>query len=434
MHLTSTEGEVRNQKTPGFWFAIAMLNLLLAALAGVVLRLAFIVELPWVEYRNLQHAHSHVALLGWGHLAIWALILTNWRSQLSKPRIFEYLFLISEIAVLGMYLTFPLFGYSGIPIFFTSVHLICSYLFIYFFLNQSRRLGGKAPAHDRFLKASFLFQILSTLGIWILPFIIAMGERHSSAYHMAVQFFLHFQFNGWLIFSCLALFLKMFQSQVSLPDSLVRKFYWLLAISTVLTYALAVTWTQPKPYIFWINSFGVLLQFFALVLFGQMLLRFDRKWSQQLAPITRVLFSCAAIAFILKILIQTAVIIPAIAVVAYTIRNFVIGFIHLFLLGMITPFLIGIACEKKWIQGNHWTAKYGGALFVAGVILTEGLLFLQGLSLWMARGFLPGYHMLIFLFSILLVVAVALLYRPRGRLRYLQMQHRRHKPKYSASH
>ena len=44
--------------------------------------------------------------------------------------------------------------------------------------------------------------------LWILPIIIFQGARNSSAYHMAVQFFLHFQFNGWFIFGVLGLLFK----------------------------------------------------------------------------------------------------------------------------------------------------------------------------------------------------------------------------------
>ena len=53
------------------WFWVALLNFVLAAVAGILLRYAFVQELEWMQYRHFQHAHSHVAMLGWIFLGIW---------------------------------------------------------------------------------------------------------------------------------------------------------------------------------------------------------------------------------------------------------------------------------------------------------------------------------------------------------------------------
>ena len=50
------------------WFMLALGCLLAAAAMGVTLRLIYVMELSWLRYERWEHAHSHVAMLGWGYL------------------------------------------------------------------------------------------------------------------------------------------------------------------------------------------------------------------------------------------------------------------------------------------------------------------------------------------------------------------------------
>ena len=108
----------------------------------------------------------------------------------------------------------------------------------------------------------------------------------------------------------------------------------------------------------------------------------------------------------MKIIIQTAVIVPQIGVVAYTIRNFVLGFIHLLLLGMATCFLLGFAAHENLISLAVKGAKAGLAILMTGIILSEFILFGQGVLLWGEMGFLPAYYNLIFGVSVLMPVGL----------------------------
>jgi hypothetical protein len=398
------------------WFQTALFNLVLAALAGVVLRLAFVTEIPSLHYRNLLHGHSHMALIGWGYLAIFALFIDSWGDHSSKYRLFRWLFYGSEIAVLGMYLTFPIYGYKSIPIFFSTLHLVLSYFFVYHFIKEVSRNSKTNHLSSKFAKAALYFHAFSTLGIWILPWLISMGLRHSSAYHMAVQFFLHFQFNGWLIFAILALFFKRLEaSQTPTPIQWGKYFYNLLTLSTFLTYALAVTWTQPVPLIFWINSIGVSIQFVALFYFIRICL-VNTTFMNQYNIMAQLLLWTAGLSFVLKIFIQTVVIIPDIAVVAYTIRNFVIGFIHLFLLGMVTSYILASAHERGWIDFEKGQKKWGVYLFLFGFLSTEFFLFIQGIGLWLSWGFIRHYYLILMALSCFLLVGLMMLFMGKNAL------------------
>ena len=52
---------------------IALGYFLIIAFLGVLLRLFFIIDVPF-DYRFIVHSHSHVALLGWLYTALTSLI------------------------------------------------------------------------------------------------------------------------------------------------------------------------------------------------------------------------------------------------------------------------------------------------------------------------------------------------------------------------
>ncbi len=394
---------------PRQWFAVAVLNFALAGLAGIVLRWAFVHEIPFLDYRNLVHGHSHTAMIGWGYLAILAILMAEWQSSFRDTKLFTVLFVINEISVIGMYVTFPIYGYQGIPIFFTSVHLILSYLLAYYFLRalrKSRSYGWPV----RFIKSAFFFQILSTLGIWLLPVIILLGERHSAVYHMAVQFFLHFQFNGWYIFACLGLFLKLLDRHRIKPSpQFMTGFHHLLFGSCLLTYALAITWSQPIQAIFWINSLGVIIQAAALWYLWQSLWPKRHRIQALIRRYGSQLIFFSGVAFALKIIVQALVVLPAIAVIAYTIKNFVVGFVHLILLGILSTYLLGHATTYQWLDYRQRSFRVGRRLFLWGLIMTELLLFVQGIILWMGQGFIPNYYLMLLALSVLLWTGIFLI-------------------------
>ena len=123
----------------------------------------------------------------------------------------------------------------------------------------------------------------------------------------------------------------------------------------------------------------------------------------------RLLFQLSLFSFVFKILIQSAVIIPAIAVVGYTIRNYAMGFLHLMLIGMVTLFLFGFAAQMKLIRLDNILSKIGIRVFIVGFILSETILFLQGTMFWGAMGFMPYYYILLFGVSAMLPLGLLLI-------------------------
>lgn len=392
---------------PVVWFRIALLNFLVAAFMGVTLRYAFAYEIPWLNFRFWVHAHSHSALLGWLYMGLVILLVHTFLppGSLSRP-FYRNNLMLTQIAVLGMMISFPFQGYGWVAIAFSTAHAILAYLFCYRFLKDFRHSGLVAL----FVWAAFLFMILSTLALWAMPAIILLGKQGSAIYYMAVQFFLHFQFNGWFTYGALALIIRSVElrGQV-IPNRIGKSFFALLTLSCLLTYALAVAWSNPSTLIFAINGAGVIIQLGALLLFLVLYFKMRPSLQGMVKGWPARLLAIGLVCFVLKILMQSVVVIPYIATISYTIRNYVIGFMHLILLGMITTIILSKAMQFNLIHtGSKWLSP-GLWLLIAGLVGSELLLFLQGTMLWAAMGFMPYYYEALLYISALMPLGIIMI-------------------------
>ena len=375
---------------------ICLINFLVAALMGLALRFSFL-ESIGLNYRYLTHAHSHVAMLGWVYLTLYTFYVHYF--ILNKSAVYNRLFWLTEFAVIGMMLSFPFQGYAAISITFSTLHIFCSYYFAYLIWKN---LETKSLAIRKLLRASLLFMLISTIGVWCLGPAVSMLGFTSAFYQIAIQFFLHFQFNGWFLIAIVFIFFNLLHIEYS---KLFRQFFRLLIASTVLTFALPVQWFAPHYVLLWINGIGIILQMATLLLFLKLI---KNKLNHLLKKETRLLlflFSFAIFCFILKVLLQLLSIVPEFSEMVYTHRNFVIGFIHLLMLGTISGFLFAFILKNK-LTDNTLTLYLGIYSFVLGFALTEILLLIQGLKFYLGSGMLSNYYSLLFIFSILLPVGI----------------------------
>ncbi len=390
------------------WLKTAVFNLFIAAILGVLLRYAFVDELSWMKFQYVLHGHSHVAMLGWVYLALYALLVGAFVGPQRSYKKYNTLFWLTQGSVLGMLITFPALGYAPASIAFSTLHTLLAYAFSYYFLRDLRSQGEGPFLFSRlFAKAAIIFMLISTLALWATAPIIISGGKGTAWYYAVIQFFLHFQFNGWFLFAVLALFIrKLEQRQIFLDTKKMKWFFRLLIISCFLTYALAVSWSTPLLSIFLTNSVGVLIQLAAALIFigliwREKILEHFRFWE---GILLKAAFAC----FVGKVFIQSVIVIPYIAKIGYTIRNYVIGFLHLMLLGIFTSFLLAFAFESKGLKLGR-LSKWGIGLFLTGFVLSEGVLFLQGTMFWGAKGFLPFYYEGLFGVSTLLPIAILLI-------------------------
>lgn len=387
------------------WILVCFINFFIASLMGLLLRWMYVSPIEGVNFQFLMHGHSHVAMLGWVYLMLYCLIFHFFvPKEAQRKPIYNRLFWVTEIAVVGMMIDFPAQGYAFVSILFSTLHIFCSYYFCHLIWKDAK------PAtfpEKRMLRTALFFMMFSTLGVWCLGPAVGLMGKASAFYQIAIQFFLHFQFNGWFMFAVLALFFK--QSKMNIDEKKFGLFYNLFVIGTVLTLALPVSWSLSNPIFYWINVVGVVLQLFSAILFIQIIQTQFQTFFSPLSSLEKIVYRFALLSLALKILIQLVVLVPELTQVSHQIRNFVIGYIHLTMLGIITGFLFGFAFQNNYLNSKNSIQKWGTILFLLGFVATEILLFLQGIWLFLNNVSFPNYYQNLFLSSIFLPVGLLML-------------------------
>ncbi|MGG7035156.1 MAG: hypothetical protein ACI7YS_08180 [Flavobacterium sp.] len=387
------------------WLVSCLINFFIASLMGLLLRLIYIYPVLGINYQFLLHGHSHVAMLGWVYLMLYGLIIHFFipKEAQQKP-VYNRLFWITQFSVVGMMFRFPFEGYALFSIAFSTLHIFCSYYFCRLVWKDAR---SESLPEQKMLKTALVFMLLSTLGVWCLGPAVGMLGKASNFYQIAIQFFLHFQFNGWFLFAVLALFFK--QIKVKLNKKQFQLFYKLLVTGTILMLALPVSWYIPNLIFNLINGIGVLLQFAAFWIFIQMIRPHFRPFFDSLKNIEKIVYGFALFSLTLKIILQLAVLVPELAQISHQIRNWVIGFIHLTMLGIITGFLFAFILQNQFLNKKSMLVRLGIILFLIGYTLTELLLFGQGLFQYFTKAEIPNYYNYLFFISCCLPVGFFLI-------------------------
>lgn len=375
---------------------ICLLNFFIAAFMGLALRFSFL-ESIGINYRYLTHAHSHVAMLGWVYLVLFTLFVHYFIPE--KKPIYTNLFWLTEVAVVGMMVSFPFQGYAAVSISFSTLHILCSYYFVFLIWKNHKTNSFVTKS---LLQTALVFMVVSTAGVWCLGPAVSLQGKASAFYQIAIQFFLHFQFNGWFLIAVVTLFFHL----LTIKDSfLFRRFLLALIVSTILTFALPIQWFAPYKFLYWMNGAGIILQLVTLYLFIKLITPKLPQFLKNKSKLLVHLLYFSLFCFCLKILLFTLSILPEFSQTVYTHQNFVIGFIHLMMLGIISGFLFSFLIHNGILTPSKKTAV-GVYSFLLGFLVTEVLLTIQGCYFYFGSGMLPNYYLLLFLASSLLPLGI----------------------------
>jgi hypothetical protein len=379
---------------------------LLTGLWGVIMRSVPMGGLQ-VNYDYLLHAHSHVAILGWCYSGLYLLMvrLTNGGSALPAPKGIVTVFWLTQASIIGMFIAFNLQGYALFSIAFSTVHILLSYVFIGMMWG---RLRSKA-VHYRFFRAALLFLGISSIGPWSLAVTAANGMKGSPLYDMAIYFYLHFQYNGWLTLGLLGVVLALLERwgiRYDVQRALVS--YRLYVWSLVPAFMLSILWYGFGLTGELIGLAAGLAQFAAIAVFLNVLYRVrgeiasqGKGWAQR--------FALAGLAFLaIKAILELGSAVPVLTPLIYETRSVIIGYLHLTLLGFISFLLLGLLMRLGWIDERGRWIRTGSVLLLGGFVLNEAVLFLQGLFDWMEwnGGALPNSLELLLAASILMTAGI----------------------------
>jgi len=380
---------------------LALGYFIIAALLGVLLRSFPSIEIP-VTYKFIVHTHSHIALLGWVYMGLTTLLYKLFLEKQELALKYRRIFWFTQLTLVGMLLSFPFQGYALFSIIFSTLFLIASYWFAGFFIRYVPASYKKKNSYVC-VKFALWYMVLSSLGPWTLGAIMNTLGAESIWYRLSIYFYLHFQYNGWMILGLLGVFIYVLErNEIKIPKVTFNRFFWWINLGIVLSFSLSTLWLKPHILLYVIGGLGAILQIMAfgiLVLLG---IRNKEKLFQILTPLQKnLLFTVAALVGI-KILLQLLTAFPYFANLAASITDFTIGYLHWTFLGVVTIGLMLFLDYFKLLQLSRW-AYY---VYLLGFLLTETLIFTKGIIAWQSLSLFNGYFEALAISSFLLPLAL----------------------------
>ncbi len=371
---------------------------------GLLLRFFFVTPIA-LNYKFILHAHSHTALLGWIYLGLTTLIYKLFLSEAQNLKIYKSIFLFTNICIVGMLLTFPIQGYALFSIIFSTLFLFASYWFSGFALMYVPQ-QFKNRFSWKLVKTALLYLIISSIGPWAIGGVMATLGPESIWYKTSIYFYLHFQYNGWFILTLLGVLFYIFEENgIVFNTHKLKSFFLLLNFGILFTFFLSVLWITP-PIIFYI--FGLMGAVAQGLAFYELYFLLKQQF-----PILKKLFSSpafsllkiAGILMIIKLLVQLFSAIPYVADLAYRLKDFIIGYLHMVFLGIvITSLLVFLKYFKLVVLPRYFLPLYFFAFAT-----TEFLIFYKAFAFWLKLPFFSLYYTLLAVFSFAFPMAVALL-------------------------
>ncbi|WP_304343912.1 hypothetical protein [Chryseobacterium koreense] len=402
-----------------FWLKFSVFNFFLVAVLGVIMRYKIVYSFPFLDQKHLQEAHSHFAFYAWITNAIYVLVVIYLSKMKPDLKLTKYkaLIIANIISSFGMLAAFIYGGYFSLSVFFSSAALLVSFVFAFLFYADSRKFQD--PSKKWFLGGLF-FAVISSLGVFNLGYMSATNSTTQNMFLASEYYYLHFQYNGFFIFSCIGLLLySMKEIGSPIGEKKNKLLFWLMFMGCLIGFGLSILWFKMPLYIFTLIAVATIGQTIgAAMLYGFV----KKNWNQISAnwsPMQRFILLFAGFAFAVKIALQLGSNIPAVNQFAFGFRNIVIAYLHLVLLMCIAMFLINqILATNLFSTGK--SLFLGLKLLLLGIFLNEAVLGLMGIFSITYNSIPYANHALLYISVLmmvsLLVIFVHLKYKTRNQL------------------
>lgn len=318
-----------------------------------------------------------------------------------------------------MLVSFFLQGYGLVSITFSTLTIIIACFFAYYTFKDFKKIEYGHPSIAWF-KAALWLNIFSSAGTFYLAYMMMSGHFNQNWYLASIYFYLHFQYNGLFIFSCMGLAIN--ELPRILPHFKYDKLIFRLSFASVIPgYFLSILWAKLPMWLYVVVVIAAFLQLVAWL----KLINDVRKGSSggiHLTTTIKYLLLFVGIAFSIKILLQLGSTIPELGKLAFGFRAIVIAYLHLVLLAIISVFLLAYLYSINLIQNNKWTTT-GLIVFTIGVILNESVLAVQGIASFSYFA-LPYVNETLFGAALVLLLgAILLVISQRKKLGNIPLQH-----------
>ena len=361
------------------WIGFSLFNLCIVAILGFALRSKILFPLPFIDFRNLESAHSHFAFSGWVGLSLTTcLIYELFPREVYGKKIYQWILWLSMITAWGMLITFPFTGYAAGSIIFSTGYIFTNYVFAVTFIKDVKKhVGDKGIRWLCYSAVASL--VLSSIGPFGLAYQMISKSRGLFSFRDFIYTFLHFQYNGFFTLGVLALFLnRLLKVTKPLPKA-AWPFCVFVCCSILPSLFLSLLW-HNQPVLYLVAGLGALLLAASLYYLVRISagLRHGELFSGQPA---RLLFKLSFFSLGLKLLLQIGTIFPVLGNAVYGDRPLIIGFLHLVFLGYVTLYLLSSFINEGYFMIKERIIIVPFIVFTVGVFINEVLLMLQGLGI-----------------------------------------------------
>lgn len=387
-----------------FWISLSLISLFFVAFLGALMRYKIAFYFPWVEQKNLQHAHSHFAFAGWVSQTIMVLLVLRLEKNGYFQAFANYrLQLASNLAsAFGMLLGFWYQGYGPISLTFSTFSILISYLFAWVHFKDLNQFTPKEEGTS-YIKSALVFLVLSSLGTFYLAFMTVQQSLEQHLYLGSVYFYLHFQYNGWFLFAILGLlfgFLKEQNNRFKIPQT----WFWAFSGSAVFTYGLSVLWANLPSWIYSLTVAATLVQTLVWFLILGKIIPFFKSWKMADESFWKWIFAFIATCYSVKILLQLGSIFPEVSRLAFGFRPVVIAYLHLVLLASVSAFLLAFVQATGLVP---FSKPKAWMFFFFAIFFNQLVLGIHALASF-TYFLVPGINYILFGISLVMVFGLAL--------------------------
>lgn len=380
------------------WARLCLINLLVVALCGVVLRYKILFPLYFISQKHLLHAHSHFAFSGW----VSQMLMVFFVYYLDKQAVglqlkkYEWLLAANFVSAYGMLIAFVLQGYALYSILFSSINMVISILFTVFYWRDVKGRGMTPMC----FKTALVFNIISAFGTIALGILMAGKIAHQDLYLAAIYYYLHFQYNGWFFFGCLGILFMLLPAGTYLQKRAVSAF-WLLAAACVPAYFLSVIMFKIPSVVYLLAVLAGITQFAGLILLLTSILPALKSYNGR----TKAFALIIAAATVIKFCLQGMSAMPVLGTLAFGFRPIIVAYLHLVLLAIVSFFLV-VSLKTVFSPGRLFNS--GLIFFITAIAFNELVLTMQGMLAYLGI-IMPFVQELLLAASILLFCAVLVL-------------------------
>lgn len=374
------------------------------------MRVSFFTDaVAFIPYTHLLHAHSHVAVLGWTFFGVFIIFVALMNA--GNSRFVSSLTILLLLVTFAMFIAFLAQGYALYSIIFSTLHIFLEYAVAYFIITNVRKNKQIPKTARLFMYGSVVMLIISSIGPFALGGIASQGLRDSPIFEMAIYFYLHFQYNGWLYLILIGMFLLILHRRnIKYSEKLMTYSFWFYFIALFPSFFLSILWYGFGTLGIVLAAVGAIGQLIGVTLFIVTIIRTSTRLNKIFSHIITYHIYGVLILLALKSLMELGLINPSFGEVIYDTRSVVIAYLHLTLLGFISIFMLTQFYLTDLLNVRHPFVKFGLAVFIIGFALNELVLFFAALFSWLNLGTFSGQNIILLFANICLLMAIVIIW------------------------